>query len=66
MSGLATALGALPTAVGDGAVAPVVADFSQDVFWVWQHKAVAIIVFLLTNLVVDLLSSVLDPRIRHE
>ncbi|MCC2316235.1 NADH-quinone oxidoreductase subunit NuoH [Cellulomonas xiejunii] len=52
MSVLATALGALPTAVGDGAVAPVVADFSQDVFWVWLLKAVAIIVFLLTSVLI--------------
>ncbi|GIG38921.1 NADH-quinone oxidoreductase subunit NuoH [Cellulomonas phragmiteti] len=52
MSGLATVLGALPTAVGDGAVAPVTADFSQDVFWVWLVKAVAIIVFLLTSVLI--------------
>jgi len=52
MSVLGTALGALPTAVGDGAVAPVVADFSQDVFWVWLLKAVAIIVFLLTSVLI--------------
>lgn len=47
-----TALTALPAAVGDGAVAPVVADFSQDVFWVWLLKAVAIIVFLLTSVLI--------------
>ncbi len=52
MSTLATALGALPTAVGDGAVVPVTADFSQDVFWVWLLKAVAIIVFLLTSVLI--------------
>lgn len=39
-------------AVGDGAVAPVTADFSQDVFWVWLLKAVAIIVFLLTSVLI--------------
>ncbi len=42
----------LPAAVGDGAVAPVVADFSQDVFWVWLLKAVAIVVFLLTSVLI--------------
>jgi len=58
MSVLPTALGALaapgalPTAVGDGAVAPVTADFSQDVFWVWLLKAVVIIVFLLTSVLI--------------
>lgn len=52
MSVLSTALGALPAAVGDGAVAPVTADFSQDVFWVWLLKAVAIIVFLLTSVLI--------------
>ncbi|MBO3088408.1 NADH-quinone oxidoreductase subunit NuoH [Cellulomonas dongxiuzhuiae] len=52
MSGLATALGALPSAVGDGTVGAVSADFSQDVFWVWLLKAVAIIVFLLTSVLI--------------
>lgn len=52
MSVLVTTLGALPAAVGDGAVAPVTADFSQDVFWVWLLKAVAIIVFLLTSVLI--------------
>ena len=52
MSVLVTALGGLPAAVGDGAVAPVTADFSQDVFWVWLLKAVAIIVFLLTSVLI--------------
>ncbi|WP_136519132.1 NADH-quinone oxidoreductase subunit NuoH [Cellulomonas telluris] len=45
-------LGVLPAAVGDGAQAGVAADFSQDVFWVWLLKAVAIIVFLLTSVLV--------------
>jgi len=52
MSVLPTVLAALPTAVGDGAVAPVTADFSQDVFWVWLLKAVGIIVFLLTSVLI--------------
>ncbi|KSW16068.1 NADH-quinone oxidoreductase subunit NuoH [Cellulomonas sp. B6] len=52
MSVLPAALTALPSAVGDGAVAPVVADFSNDVFWVWLLKAVAIIVFLLTSVLI--------------
>lgn len=52
MSVLPIALGVVPTAVGDGAVAPVTADFSQDVFWVWLLKAVAIIVFLLTSVLI--------------
>ncbi|SFJ78781.1 NADH-quinone oxidoreductase subunit NuoH [Cellulomonas sp. KH9] len=43
---------ALASAVGDGAVAPVTADFSQDVFWVWLVKAVGIIVFLLTSVLI--------------
>ncbi|MBO0899585.1 NADH-quinone oxidoreductase subunit NuoH [Cellulomonas sp. zg-ZUI222] len=42
----------LASAVGDGAVAPVTADFSQDVFWVWLVKAVGIIVFLLTSVLI--------------
>ncbi|MFS0706312.1 NADH-quinone oxidoreductase subunit NuoH [Cellulomonas sp. 179-A 9B4 NHS] len=42
----------LPAAVGDGAQVGVSADFSQDVFWVWLLKAVAIIVFLLTSVLV--------------
>lgn len=33
----------------DGPVAPVTADFSNDNFWIWLLKAVAIIVFLLTS-----------------
>ncbi|WP_309134291.1 NADH-quinone oxidoreductase subunit NuoH [Cellulomonas sp.] len=45
-------LGVLPAAVGDGAQAGVAADFSQDVFWVWLLKAVAIIVFLLTSVLI--------------
>ena len=52
MSVLVSALGTVPAAVGDGAVAPVTADFSQDVFWVWLLKAVAIIVFLLTSVLI--------------
>lgn len=42
----------LPAAVGDGAQVGVSADFSQDVFWVWLLKAVAIIVFLLTSVLI--------------
>ncbi len=42
----------LPAVVGDGAQVGVSADFSQDVFWVWLLKAVAIIVFLLTSVLV--------------
>jgi len=52
MSVLPTVLGVLPTAVGGGAVAPVTADFSQDVFWVWLVKAVGIIVFLLVSVLI--------------
>ncbi|UZN02306.1 NADH-quinone oxidoreductase subunit NuoH [Cellulomonas sp. S1-8] len=52
MSGLPGVLAALPAVVGDGAVAPVTADFSQDVFWVWLLKAVALIVFLLTSVLI--------------
>ncbi|QCB92857.1 NADH-quinone oxidoreductase subunit NuoH [Cellulomonas shaoxiangyii] len=42
----------LSAAVGDGAQVGVSADFSQDVFWVWLLKAVAIIVFLLTSVLI--------------
>ncbi len=42
----------LPAVVGDGAQVGVSADFSQDVFWVWLLKAVAIIVFLLTSVLI--------------
>ena len=31
------------------AVAPVTADFSNDTWWIWLIKAVAIVVFLLTS-----------------
>ncbi|GIG30103.1 NADH-quinone oxidoreductase subunit NuoH [Cellulomonas marina] len=35
-----------------GAVAPVVADFSQDTWWVWVLKAVGIVAFLLTSVLI--------------
>ncbi|MGY4645486.1 NADH-quinone oxidoreductase subunit NuoH [Cellulomonas sp. URHB0016] len=35
-----------------GAVAPVTADFSQDTWWIWVIKAVGIIVFLLTSVLI--------------
>jgi NADH-quinone oxidoreductase subunit H len=38
-----------------GAVAPVTADFSQDTWWIWVIKAVAIIVFLLTSVLIAIL-----------
>src|SRR5690606_33496388 len=41
---------ALPGAVSGGD--PVTADFSNDVFWVWLLKAVAIAVFLLTSVLI--------------
>jgi NADH-quinone oxidoreductase subunit H len=43
--------GALPAALPAAASAPG-ADFSQDVFWVWVVKAVAILVFLLTSVLI--------------
>lgn len=39
----------LPTGLPSEAIAPVTADFSQDEWWIWVIKAVAIIVFLLTS-----------------
>jgi len=47
---LAAVPAAVPAAVGDGD--PVTADFSNDVFWVWLLKAVAIAVFLLTSVLI--------------
>ncbi|WP_448630271.1 NADH-quinone oxidoreductase subunit NuoH [Cellulomonas soli] len=41
-----------PALLPGAAVTPVVADFGQDVFWVWLLKAVAIIVFLLTSVLI--------------
>ncbi|GIG22223.1 NADH-quinone oxidoreductase subunit H [Cellulomonas chitinilytica] len=38
-----------------GAVAPVTADFSDDTWWIWVIKAVAIIVFLLTSVLIAIL-----------
>jgi len=35
-----------------GAVAPVTADFSDDTWWIWVIKAVGIIVFLLTSVLI--------------
>jgi NADH-quinone oxidoreductase subunit H len=35
-----------------GAVAPVTADFSDDVFWIWLLKAAAILVFLLVSVLI--------------
>ncbi len=36
----------------DGAVAPVVADFSQDNGWIWLLKAVALLVFILLSVLI--------------
>ncbi|WP_019135026.1 NADH-quinone oxidoreductase subunit NuoH [Cellulomonas massiliensis] len=52
MSVVATLAAGLPAATGDGAVAPVTADFSNDTWWIWLIKAVAIIVFLLTSVLI--------------
>ena len=34
------------------AIAPVTADFSNDTWWIWLLKAVAIVVFLLTSVLI--------------
>ena len=52
MSLVATLAAGMPAATGDGAVAPVTADFSNDTWWIWLIKAVAIIVFLLTSVLI--------------
>lgn len=46
--------GVLPAAVegGGGVGAAAAADFSNDNFWIWLLKAVAIIVFLLTSVLI--------------
>jgi NADH-quinone oxidoreductase subunit H len=46
--------GALPAAVEGGgtAAAAAAADFSNDNFWIWLLKAVAIVVFLLTSVLI--------------
>lgn len=52
MSLVATLAAGVPAATGDGAVTPVTADFSNDTWWIWLIKAVAIIVFLLTSVLI--------------
>ena len=40
------------TPLSVAAVAPVTADFSNDTWWIWLIKAVAIVVFLLTSVLI--------------
>lgn len=50
MSRLLAFPGLVPLAVDDGAVPA--ADFSQDQWWIWLIKSVAIVVFLLTSVLI--------------
>lgn len=49
---LSPVLTGLPAALPAAAVDGGAADFSQDVFWVWLLKAVGILVFLLTSVLI--------------